>query len=53
MLVGGRDYYESPFNRAVQARRPPGSTFKPLVYLAALAEGCARIDDWGHMYTGG
>ena len=44
VLVGGRDYYESPFNRAVQARRPPGSTFKPLVYLAALAEGWTAED---------
>ncbi|CAI5530696.1 unnamed protein product [Closterium sp. Naga37s-1] len=39
VLVGGRDYYESCFNRATQALRPPGSTFKPVVYLTALAEG--------------
>lgn len=40
-LVGGREYRESQFNRAVQARRQPGSLFKPFVYLAALtpAEG--------------
>jgi penicillin-binding protein 1B len=37
-LVGGRDYAESPFNRAVQAHRQPGSAFKPFVYLAALDE---------------
>ena len=38
-LVGGRDYRESPFNRAVQAKRPAGSTFKPFVYGAALGSG--------------
>ncbi|MEX2221897.1 MAG: PBP1A family penicillin-binding protein [Candidatus Rokuibacteriota bacterium] len=35
-LVGGRDYRTSQFNRAVLARRQPGSAFKPFVYLAAL-----------------
>ena len=38
-LVGGRDYTKSPFNRAVKARRQPGSTFKPFVYLAAMEKG--------------
>jgi penicillin-binding protein 1A len=38
-LVGGRSYAESQFNRAVKARRQPGSTFKPFVYLAALEAG--------------
>jgi penicillin-binding protein 1A len=38
-LVGGRNYTESQFNRAVKARRQPGSAFKPLVYLAALEAG--------------
>ncbi len=35
-MVGGRDYRSSQFNRAVQAKRQPGSLFKPLVYLAAF-----------------
>ncbi len=35
-LVGGRDYQVSQFNRVVQARRQPGSLFKPFVYLAAF-----------------
>lgn len=38
-LVGGRDIQHSPFNRAVQARRPPGTAFKPLVYAAAFEKG--------------
>lgn len=36
-LVGGREYGESQFNRAVKARRQPGSAFKPIVALAALS----------------
>jgi penicillin-binding protein 1A len=43
-MVGGRDYHQSPFNRAVLARRQPGSTFKPFVWLAALRKG-VRPDD--------
>ena len=39
VLVGGREYANSPFNRAVLARRTSGSAFKPFVYLTALAEG--------------
>lgn len=35
-LVGGRDFGDSEFNRATQARRQPGSVFKPFVYAAAL-----------------
>ena len=35
-MVGGRNYVESPFNRAVDSRRQPGSAFKPFVYTAAL-----------------
>ncbi|HDH96114.1 MAG TPA: penicillin-binding protein, partial [Proteobacteria bacterium] len=38
-LVGGYDYYDSPFNRAGQAQRQPGSAFKPIVYSAALNAG--------------
>ncbi len=38
-LVGGRDYGDSPFDRAVFALRQPGSSFKPVVYSAALASG--------------
>jgi penicillin-binding protein 1A len=38
-MVGGRDFAESPFNRAVQARRQPGSAFKPFVFAAALEAG--------------
>jgi penicillin-binding protein 1A len=38
-MVGGRDFNESQFNRAVQARRQPGSAFKLFVYMAALRSG--------------
>jgi penicillin-binding protein 1A len=38
-LVGGRDFDDSKFNRAVQAMRQPGSTFKPIVYSTAIANG--------------
>jgi penicillin-binding protein 1A len=38
-LVGGRNYAESQFNRAVSAKRQPGSSFKPFVYLTALEAG--------------
>ena len=38
-LVGGRDYAQSQFNRAVTAKRQPGSAFKPFVYTAALEMG--------------
>ena len=43
-MVGGRDWRTSPFNRAVLARRQPGSAFKPFVWLAALEAG-SRPDD--------
>lgn len=38
-MVGGRSYADSQFNRSTQAKRQPGSTFKPFVYLTALEEG--------------
>ena len=55
-MVGGRDYRESSYNRAVVARRQPGSSFKAFVWLAALEKGETpdspvldapiRIGDW-------
>ncbi len=47
-MVGGVDYNRSQFNRATQALRQPGSSFKPFVYLTALQNGFTRdsiIDD--------
>ncbi len=47
-MVGGRNYAKSPFNRATQARRQPGSAFKLFVYLAAMRSGYtpdSMIDD--------
>jgi len=38
-MVGGRSFEDSPFNRAVQAKRQPGSAFKPFVYLTAFEMG--------------
>ena len=40
-LVGGRNYQASPFNRAVNALRQPGSAFKPIVYATAVADSLA------------
>lgn len=45
-MVGGRDYLDSPFNRSTQARRQPGSAFKPFVYLAALENGITPNDQF-------
>jgi len=44
-MIGGKDYATSPFNRATQSRRQPGSTFKLFVYLAALRSGWAPQDE--------
>jgi len=47
-MVGGRDFLDSHFNRTIQAKRQPGSAFKPFVYLAALEAGFSPgtiIDD--------
>ncbi|WP_375791075.1 transglycosylase domain-containing protein [Bradyrhizobium sp. vgs-9] len=38
-MVGGRNYSDSQYNRAVTAKRQPGSSFKPFVYLTALEQG--------------
>jgi penicillin-binding protein 1A len=43
-MVGGRDYGESQFNRAVTAQRQPGSSFKPFVFLAAVENGLKPDD---------
>jgi penicillin-binding protein 1A len=55
-MIGGRDYAKSQFNRAVAAKRQPGSAFKPFVYLTALEGGLTpdsirddkpiRINNW-------
>ncbi|MFV0431776.1 MAG: transglycosylase domain-containing protein [Alphaproteobacteria bacterium] len=43
-MVGGRDYAKSQFNRAAQAKRQPGSSFKPLVWQVALDQGMTLND---------
>ena len=43
-MVGGRDWHTGPFNRAVLARRQPGSSFKVFVWLAALEHGATPDD---------
>ncbi len=43
-LIGGRDFEESEFNRVTQARRQPGSAFKPFVYTAAIDNGFKPTD---------
>jgi penicillin-binding protein 1A len=44
VLIGGVDFFESQFNRAVQARRQQGSVFKPVLYAAAIKEGISMLD---------
>ena len=53
-LVGGKDFAQSQFNRATQARRQPGSAFKPFVYAAALQKGftaATLLDDEPRQYA--
>ncbi|MBC2696603.1 MAG: PBP1A family penicillin-binding protein [Desulfobacteraceae bacterium] len=38
-MIGGKDFYKSPYNRAAVARRQPGSAFKPIVYAHAIEKG--------------
>jgi penicillin-binding protein 1A len=55
-MVGGYDFTKSQFNRAVQARRNPGSSFKPLIYAAAIDKGMTPatiIDDSQEDYESG
>jgi penicillin-binding protein 1A len=44
LMIGGRSYTESEYNRATHAKRQPGSAFKPFVYMAALEQGWAPND---------
>ncbi|MGE3191700.1 MAG: transglycosylase domain-containing protein, partial [Vicinamibacterales bacterium] len=48
-LVGGRDFDDSKFNRATQAKRQPGSAFKPFVYAAALESGYSPATVLDHL----
>ncbi len=41
-MIGGKDFNKSVFNRAVQAKRQPGSAFKPLVYATAISQGFSQ-----------
>jgi len=53
-LVGGRDFRESQFNRASQAKRQPGSSFKPFIYTAAIENGftaASVLDDNPRVYV--
>jgi penicillin-binding protein 1A len=63
VMVGGRSYVKSQFNRAVHAKRQPGSAFKPFVYLTAIEYGMSpnsveydeplEIDGWKPKNYGG
>lgn len=55
-LVGGVDYLKAPYNRAVAAKRQPGSAIKPLIYAAAVEKGIAAASLWNDApveYPGG
>ncbi len=43
-MIGGRDFRQSVFNRAIQAKRQPGSAFKPIIYAAAIENGYTMAD---------
>ncbi|HJT23159.1 MAG TPA: transglycosylase domain-containing protein, partial [bacterium] len=43
-MIGGIDYRKSVFNRAIQAKRQPGSSFKPIIYAAAIENGYTMAD---------
>ncbi len=43
-MIGGVDYHKSVFNRAIQAHRQPGSSFKPIIYAAAIENGYTMAD---------
>ena len=47
-MIGGRDFRQTQFNRAIQSRRQPGSAFKPLIYSAALDK---EYEDPKKIYT--
>jgi penicillin-binding protein 1A len=68
VMVGGKDYQSSQFNRVTQAQRQPGSTFKPILYATAIAAGISpnraylnspftvngyTPENYGDSYTGG
>ncbi len=44
ILIGGRDYKESPYNRALFAKRQPGSAFKPFIWATAIEDGILLPD---------
>lgn len=50
-LIGGRDYKESSYNRAVQAMRQPGSTLKPILYYAAIKKGFTPVSTFRSEHT--